>query len=167
MFGILSFLQGGWPIFEKGGIEKGRGKIYKEEGLYPKEAVPYMTQGSSKACIVCPYVCLLTTFLKISTLDFSKFFCMWQIIFNLQILMPLSFRGRFKFWHKGPKLGFSCFFQKILPSDVLGLILNKSSCNSHCKLCVKKTLFLRYDPKCFDRSHCRIWKNLISVYENP
>ena len=26
----------------------------------------HMAQGLSKACIVCPYVCLLTTFLKIS-----------------------------------------------------------------------------------------------------
>ena len=32
MFNILSFLQGWWPVFEKGGIEKNRGMIYKEEG---------------------------------------------------------------------------------------------------------------------------------------
>ena len=147
MFGILSFLQGGWPIFEKGGIEKGRGKIYKEEGLYPKEAVPYMTQGSSKACIVCPYVCLLTTFLKISTLDFSKFFCTWLRIFNLQKLMQFNFRERFTFWHKEKKLGFFWFSQKNLPSDFLGLVFYEISCYSHCKPCVKKTL--RYSLKCF------------------
>ena len=35
MFNVLSFLQRGWPIFEKGGIEKSRGMIYKEEGLEP------------------------------------------------------------------------------------------------------------------------------------
>ena len=35
--------------------------------------MPYMAQGSSKECIVCPSVCLLTTFLKISTMDFSIF----------------------------------------------------------------------------------------------
>ena len=35
MFNILSFLQKGWPIFEKGGIEKTRRSIYKEEGLDP------------------------------------------------------------------------------------------------------------------------------------
>ena len=35
MFNILSFLQRGRPLFEKGGIEKGRGMIYKEEGLDP------------------------------------------------------------------------------------------------------------------------------------
>ena len=33
MFNILSFLQRGLPIFEKGGTEKRRGMIYKEEGL--------------------------------------------------------------------------------------------------------------------------------------
>ena len=109
----------------------------------------YITQGLSKACIICPYVCLLTTFIKISALEFSKFFCMWLRIFNLQKLMQFNFRGRFAFQHKGQKLGLSWFFQKILPSDFLGLVLNKSSCNSHCKPCVKKTLFLRYGPKCF------------------
>ena len=35
MFNVLSFLQAGWPIFEKRGIEKSRGMIYKEEGLDP------------------------------------------------------------------------------------------------------------------------------------
>ena len=35
MFNILSFLQGGWPIFEKRGIEKSRGTIYKKEGQGP------------------------------------------------------------------------------------------------------------------------------------
>ena len=98
---------------------------------------------------------LLRTFLKISTLDVSetvRFFCMWLRIFNLQKLMQFNFRGRFPFLHKGPKLGFSffvLFFQKILPSDFLGLIVNKNSCNSHCKPYVKKTLFLRYSLKCF------------------
>ena len=110
-----------------------------------------MAQGLSKACIVCQYVFLLTNFLKISTLKVSIFFCMWLRIFNLQKLMQFNFRGRFTFLHKGPKLGFSCcfFFQKILPSDFLGLILNKGSCSSHCKPSVQKTLFLRYGPKCF------------------
>ena len=68
------------------------------------------------------------------TLDVSNFLCMWLRIFNLKKLMQFSFRGRFTFLHKGPKLWFSCcFFQKILASDFLGLISNKSSCNSHCK----------------------------------
>ena len=35
MFNIHSFLQRGWPIFEKGGTEKRREMIYKEEGLDP------------------------------------------------------------------------------------------------------------------------------------
>ena len=35
MLNILSFLHRGWPIFEKGGIEKRRGMIYKEEELEP------------------------------------------------------------------------------------------------------------------------------------
>ena len=52
----------------------------------------YIKQGSSKACIVCPYVRLLTTFLKISTLDFSKFFCMWLRIFNLEKLNAVHFK---------------------------------------------------------------------------
>ena len=39
----------------------------------PRKHMSYMTQGSSKACIVCPYVCLLTTFLRIST-EFQIFF---------------------------------------------------------------------------------------------
>ena len=110
-----------------------------------------MAQGLSKAFIVCPYVCLLTTFLKISTLDVSNFFCLWLRIFNLPKLMQFNFRGRFTFLHNGPKLGFSCcfFFKKILPSDFLGQILNKSSCNSHCKRSVQKALFLRYGPKWF------------------
>ena len=69
-----------------------------------------MAQGLSKACIVCPYVCLLTAFLKISTLDVSIFFCMWLRIFNQQKPMQFNFRGRFTFLHEGPKLGFSCFF---------------------------------------------------------
>ena len=29
MFNILSLLQGGWPMFEKGGIEKSRGQCRK------------------------------------------------------------------------------------------------------------------------------------------
>ena len=32
MFNILSFLQGGWPLFEKGGMEKDRVTVYKKEG---------------------------------------------------------------------------------------------------------------------------------------
>ena len=55
--------------------------------------------------------------------------------------MRFNFRERFTFRHKGLKLGFSWFFQKILSSDFLGLILNKSSCNSHCKPCVKRLCF--------------------------
>ena len=35
MFNILSFLQSGWPIFEKRGIGKSIGIINKEEGLEP------------------------------------------------------------------------------------------------------------------------------------
>ena len=33
MFNILSFLQGGWPLIEKGGLKKIRGMIYKEDEL--------------------------------------------------------------------------------------------------------------------------------------
>ena len=66
-----------------------------------------------KACIVCPNVCLLTILLKISTLDFSKFFYMWLRIFNLEKLMQFSFRVRFTFLHKEPKLGFLGFFKKL------------------------------------------------------
>ena len=101
-----------------------------------------MAQGLSKSCIVCPHACLLTAFLKISTLDVSIFFCMWLRIFNLQKLMQFNFRGRFTFLHKEPKLRFSFFFfffQKILSSDVLGQF----------SLYTPKTLFLRYGPKCF------------------
>ena len=54
--------------------------------------------------------------------------------------MQFNFRGRFTFRYEGRKLGFSWFFQKILPSDLLGLISNKSSCNSHCKPYVKITV---------------------------
>ena len=35
MLNILSFLQGGWPVSEKGGIEKRRGMVYKEERQDP------------------------------------------------------------------------------------------------------------------------------------
>ena len=56
--------------------------------------------------------------------------------------MQLNFRERFTFRHKGPKLRFSLLFQKVLPSDYLGLVLNKSSCNSHCKPCVKNFVFM-------------------------
>ena len=113
MFNILSFLQGGWPMFEKGGIEKSRGTIYKAGGgggIRPPRKLCHMAQGLSKAYVVCPYVCLLTTFHKISTLDVSNFFCMWLRIFNLQKFMQFNFRGRFTLLHKGPKLWFSCFF---------------------------------------------------------
>ena len=77
----------------------------------------YMTQGSSRACIVYPCVCLLTSFLKMSTIDFPKFLCMWLRIFNLEKRMQFNFWERFIFRYKGPKLGFSWFFQKIVPFD--------------------------------------------------
>ena len=110
----------------------------------------YMAQWSSKVCIVYPYVCRLRTFLKISTLDFSKLFCMWLRIFDLEKLMQFNFRERFPFRLKWPKSGFSWFF--------------------HCKGCVKKTLLLRYGPKCFwpmslyDLQKCNIslWKSIDS-----
>ena len=112
MFNVLFLLQGGWPIFENGGIEKSRWTIYKEGGIRPPRKLCHMVQGLSKAFIVSPYVCLLTTFLKIFTLHVSNFFCLWLRIFNLPKLMQFNFRGRFTFLHKGPKLGFSCFFSK-------------------------------------------------------
>ena len=46
MFNNLSFLKRGWPIFEKGGAEKRRGMIYKEEGLDPSGSyVIYKTRA--------------------------------------------------------------------------------------------------------------------------
>ena len=97
-----------------------------------------------------------------------KVFWIWLRTFNLQKLMQFNFRGRFAFRYKGQKLGFSWFFQKILPSDFLGLFLNKSSCNSYCKPCVKKTL--RSAPKCFwlislpdlQKSNISLWKSIDS-----
>ena len=35
---------------------------------------PCIAQRSSKVCIVCSFVCMLTAFLKIYTLDFCTFF---------------------------------------------------------------------------------------------
>ena len=68
--------------------------------------MPYMTKGSSKASGVYSYVCLLTTFLKISWLDLS-FFYIGLRIFNLQDLMQSNFRGRFIFAYKGTKIKIS------------------------------------------------------------
>ena len=62
---LAAMPQEGWPIFEKGSIGESREMIYKEEGLDP-QTVSYITQGSSKVCIICASVCLLRTFLKIS-----------------------------------------------------------------------------------------------------
>ena len=129
-----------------------------------------MTQGSFKACIVCPYVCMLTTFLKISIWDVSMFFCMWLRIFNLKKLMQFNFRERLKFEYKVPKLEISSFFKKTCAIWFLRLNLNESSCSSDCKLCVKKTLFLRYGTKCFwpislqnlQKSNIILWKSIDS-----
>ena len=52
-----------------------------------------------------------------STIDFPKFLCMWLRIFNLEKRMQFNFWERFIFRYKGPKLGFSWFFQKIVPFD--------------------------------------------------
>ena len=69
MFNILSFLHGGWPIFIKGKYRKKQRYDLQRRGVQPSRKLCHMTQGLSKACIVCPCVCLLTTFLEISTLD--------------------------------------------------------------------------------------------------
>ena len=61
----------------------------------------------------------------------GRLFLMWLRTFNLEKLMWLNFRERFKFWHKGPELVLPWFFQKILTPASLGLILSKSFCNSH------------------------------------
>ena len=62
------------------------------------------------------------------------------------------------------------FFSKNCVTWLLELVLNKYSCNSHSKLCIKKTLFLRYDPKCFwpislqdlQNLNISLWKSIIS-----
>ena len=51
-----------------------------------------------------------------------KEFYMRLRIFNLQKLMQFNFGGRFTFRHKGQKLKFSWFFQKTLPSNILGQV---------------------------------------------
>ena len=55
MFNILSFLQRGWPIFEKRGIGKRRGMIYKEKGLEPLES--YVIYGIKHVLSVQMSVC--------------------------------------------------------------------------------------------------------------
>ena len=113
MFNILSFLQRGWSIFKKGGIGKRREMIYKKEGLDPLGNYVIYDTRSSKACIVCSYVCLLTSFLNIRLFKVFAYgleFLIWKN------LMQFNFRERFTFQHKGPKLGFSWFFHKIVPS---------------------------------------------------
>ena len=110
-----------------------------------------MTQGPSKASLFLS-ICL-------SVNDFSQnlyirlfnvfFFFFFLHVANLQKLMQFNFRGRFTFWHRGPIIGFSWDFQKILQSDFLGIFSNKISSNSHCKLCVNKNCFLRYGTKYF------------------
>ena len=72
MYNTLFFLQGGWSLFEIWV----RYKQKTEEWLIKRrarETIPYVIQGSFKAGVVRSYVCLLTTFLKISMLEFSFF----------------------------------------------------------------------------------------------
>lgn len=73
MLNIVSLLQRGWPIFEKGGKEKVE-RYFRKRDKTSSETMPYMVQGSSKAFIVCSSGGLLTVFLEISTLDLSFFF---------------------------------------------------------------------------------------------
>ena len=68
----------------------------------------YLTPGSSK---------VLSVHISVFSLLLKAFFCMRLRTFDLEKLMQLNFRERFTFWHKGPKLEFSLFFQKMLPSD--------------------------------------------------
>ena len=103
------FLAGRMAYIWKRRYRKKQRDDLQRGGIRPSRKLCHMAERLSKACIVCPYVCQLKTFLKISILDVSNFFCMWLRIFNLQKLMQFNFRGRFTFLHKGPKLGFSCF----------------------------------------------------------
>ena len=122
---------------KRGGIEESREMIYKEEGLDAQgNCVIYNTRNIYS--MYCLFLFLfINNFSQNLYIRFSKFLCIWLRIFNLQKLMQFNFWGRFAFRHKGQKLGFSRFFQNILPSDFLGLVLN----NSTCKPCVKKFYF--------------------------
>ena len=44
MFNILSFLQGGWLLFEKGGTEKAEGQFTKRRDKTPCETMSYVTR---------------------------------------------------------------------------------------------------------------------------
>ena len=68
---------------------------YKEKGKTVWETMSYMTQGSSKAGVVCSYACLLITFLKTSTLDLS------MVVFTFSLLYVLS--GNILLGKFGPK----------------------------------------------------------------
>ena len=48
---------------------------------------------------------------------------------------------------------FSRFSRKILPCDFLGLILNKSFCNSHCKPFTEENFVLEIWPKILSANH--------------
>ena len=100
-----------------------------------------MTQGPSKASLflsICQSVNDFSQNLYIRL--FNVFFFFFNVA-NLQKLMQFNFRGRFTFWHRGPIIGFSWDFQKLLQSVFLGILSNKISSNSHCKLCVNKIAF--------------------------
>ena len=70
------------------------------------------------AKVYCRSVSLLAPFLKTYTIDFSTFVCVWLRICNLQKLMQLNFLRK------------NILGQK---RTSLWVILNKRSCNSHCK----------------------------------
>ena len=48
MFNILSFLQGGWPLFEKRGIEKKQRDDLQRGWIRPPKKLCHMAQGLSK-----------------------------------------------------------------------------------------------------------------------
>ena len=56
MFNALSFLQTGWPIFEKKKKQKDDLQRVRKRSL--TKVVPYMVQGSSEA-MYCLSICLL------------------------------------------------------------------------------------------------------------
>ena len=82
--------------------------------------------------IICSSVCLLTTFLKTSTLDF-QFLRKRLNIFNPQNLMSRIIEEDSYSEVMRPKLGFSRVFGQVLPPSFSGLILDKSSCTFNCK----------------------------------
>ena len=110
----------------------------------------------------------VNNFSQLFYIKFFIFFRMWLGIFNLQKLMQLSFMVKVLFEHKGTIE--HRFFPKIQLSRCLVLIVNKISCNLHCKPVLQKNFIFKVWPEMvltnliplFVKSNISVWKPIDS-----